>query len=352
MNNTLIQKIGLLSCLFFLFFDVSACRTEKRPVRIISWNVQTFFDAHTAGTEYAEFGDKSGLWSIGKYEARLKRLCAFMRENPADIYVFEEIENRAVLQDIANYNAGFSGAAQKTVTALFAGEKNGSLGIAVISRLPIKKAAVHQIHVQALIRPDKKETGKMRQLKAPPLRPLLEIHFENKDDTFILFACHWKSKSGGAQKSDIWRELQEKLLVQSIAALTEAEKEKALIVCGDFNRALEEFSLCPKDSDKKNTVALTGASDTLKLYSAWLTFQSAGKIMVPEKKFEKERGSYYFKGRWEKIDHFFYNGQVQAKNFFPLDFGAHTDKGGLPLRYNIHTGAGYSDHLPLVFDFI
>ena len=331
-------------CLCFALFVSGSCASESRSVRIISWNVQTFFDAHTCGTEYKEFRASGGAWNREKYERRLENLCGFIKEHPADIYVFEEVENEEVLQDIVNLCAGFSVFSQSRPQTVFAFDEGGSLGIAVLSRLPIREAAVHQIGISALINGQ----GALERVSQPPLRPLLEVHAESGGRPFVLFACHWKSKSGGAQKSELWRDLQEGLLARRIRDVSRAYPSAPLIVCGDFNRALEEFRI-EENAVKGKTVRFTydvQAGQTqnaeterehAELLSAW--FIGGGP------------GSYYFRETWEKIDHFFYNDFAFAPAFSVLDSGPHTQPGGIPFRYDLYKGTGYSDHLPLSFEF-
>ena len=328
-------------CLYFAVFVSGSCASESRSVRIISWNVQTFFDAHTCGTEYKEFRVSGGAWNREKYERRLENLCGFIKEHPADIYVFEEVENEAVLQDIVNLCAGFSVFSQSRPQAVFAFDEGGSLGIAVLSRLPIREAAVHQIGVSALI----DAQGALQRVSQPQLRPLLELYAEKGGRPFVLFACHWKSKSGGAHKSELWRDLQEGLLARRIRETSSTYPAAPLIVCGDFNRALEEFGI-EEDAAKGKAVRFaydlqaekTGAQKKYAhLLSAW--FIGGGP------------GSYYFRETWEKIDHFFYNEFVFAPAFSVLDSGPHTQPSGIPFRYDLYKGTGYSDHLPLSFEF-
>ena len=49
-------------------------------LKVVSWNVQTFFDARTEGCEYAEF--KKGGWGKDAYVCRLKNLILLARSLP------------------------------------------------------------------------------------------------------------------------------------------------------------------------------------------------------------------------------------------------------------------------------
>ena len=60
------QSLGII----FLFFYQLLIAKE---ISITSWNLQTFFDGNTTGTEYSEFR-KSKNWNVTTYEARLNKL--------------------------------------------------------------------------------------------------------------------------------------------------------------------------------------------------------------------------------------------------------------------------------------
>lgn len=356
------SRIGALTvlvravCLCCALFVSGSCASERRSVRIISWNVQTFFDAQTCGTEYKEFRASGGAWNREKYERRLENLCGFIKEHPADIYVFEEVENEAVLQDIANLCAGFSFFSQSRPQTVFAADEGGSLGIAVLSRLPIREAAVHQIGISALFDGE----GALQRVSQPQLRPLLELHAESDGKPFVLFACHWKSKSGGAQKSELWRDVQEGLLARRIRDVLSAYPAAPLIVCGDFNRALEEFRI----EENAATGKIVRFAYDLQAGQRQKALAEVRQAGAKQKGVEREHtdllsawfigggsGSYYFRETWEKIDHFFYNDFAFAPAFSVLDSGPHTQPGGIPFRYDLYKGTGYSDHLPLSFEF-
>lgn len=322
----------------------------RNTVRIISWNLQTFFDAQTDGTEYAEFRGAKSSWNREKYEARLDKLAAFIKENRADIYVFQETENAAVLQDIANRCAGTVFSAPKALYGCFSAEKGAALGTGVLSRLPVENIKIHRTEIRAVRSSGIKNGSDILPVLQPPLRPLLEIRVRSGTEHFTLFACHWKSKSGGEKASDMWRSLQEAQLGGRVSELIGENQKEAVIVCGDFNRDLKEFDF----NTESGKVCFSCGTRAIELHSAWFDSPATEK---PDGSVQKDRqtktvsGSYYFRNKWEKIDHFFYTASVNAVLFYAVDTGVHADNKGLPLRYNPHTGSGYSDHLPLFFEF-
>ena len=58
----------------------------SRKVSLVCWNVQTFFDASTSGTEYKDFKN-SERWTKEKYVKRLNKLCEVMTSINPDIFV-------------------------------------------------------------------------------------------------------------------------------------------------------------------------------------------------------------------------------------------------------------------------
>ena len=178
--------------------------------------------------------------------------------------------------------------------------------------------------------------------------------------------------------------MQEEQLIKKIRAHTVKNPHIPFIVCGDFNQPLEEFR-------KMNTMTVCWNMQSYKTEAANGT---------------QPRGSYYFKESWEKIDHIFYDtgtasavsradaaqfdtisessdadtsditgnmddtaaaalrsteasdagtmrsgtAYIEPTAFFVLNEPPLTEE-GKPARYNVLTGEGYSDHLPLGFRF-
>lgn len=345
-------------------------KSGGKPVSIISWNLQNFFDGVENGSEYAQFRGSKSAWTEEKYVQRLDRLCDFITNTNADIYVFQEFENEDILQDVANRLAGGIFSARFWSYGSFASQKGSALGLAVLSRLPLTNSCVHQLDLRA-VQNEKNEKGVSR-LTPAQLRPILETTVETQNAPVTLFVCHWKSKRGTKAQSRYWQSAQERLLANRIVDVYQKNQNAAVIACGDFNRALEDFT-APLISDIASTCAASGGTasfitlrgrQNIDLVSAWLFFDAQRASASPQideslyenalhdfdGEFSEASGSYYFKGQWEKIDHFFYNTKVNALEFQPLMSGSHIQN-GVPYRYDIQSGEGYSDHVPLLFVF-
>lgn len=330
-------KLGLLySFLFICIFlfvsviflgckDIFASEEKKKidnSYSMVSWNVQTFFNAIPDGTEYSDFL-KTEDWTESKYRTRLTRLCECIESFNADILVLQEIESDAVIYDIVNNLRIQSNLSLSYKYATFSKEENSSLGCAVLSRVPILSCEIHHIDIRDIT------------LMQPSMRPLMEVLF---DGGLTVFVVHWKSKSG-TDNTDFWRSWQENLLATRINELG----SECFIACGDFNKNIDEFShlqeeVClTKENVNKPNIFLTGEKNIF-VYSPWLNDESKNTYSV---------GSYFYDGSWEYIDNFFSGSEVCLSDFSPIKIGSHVTDEGKPYRYSIYSGQGYSDHLPI-----
>ncbi len=307
----------------------SAFRKNKE-ISLVCWNVQTFFDAETSGSEYSEF-KRNKNWNKEAYLTRLKRLAQVMQRLDADIYVLEEIENEQVINDIKNQLYSNAWNPRKTLKyTFFSKENNAAIGCAVLSKYPLTNIKVHSMDIRT------------ENAKQPSSRPIIQLkvltNASKSDNFFYIFINHWKSKSGGAEQSEIWRNWQEKLLSDSIEQ-TQKQKQKQngtdipCVICGDFNKDILEFKLIRGGKTKENILL-----GNVPVYSPWI--DSNGN-------FTTETGSYFYKNKWERIDNIFTCGNIHIKAFEAVAEEPWTDAKKIPASYKVYTGQGYSDHLPL-----
>ena len=183
--------------------------------------LQTY--CHEGGSlDEVEIYDKEGnrVCSIEEmYSERVKRLCKVMATLNADIYVFEEIENEAVIQDICN---GLSAHKWNSTGiwnyACFSKEPESSIGCAVISKYELRDLSNHSI-----------EAGSPKLLQ-PALRAIgkVKVKIGNKD--FVLFVNHWKSKSSGEIETEIWRIKQESILTNLVCETVEENQNYPILI--------------------------------------------------------------------------------------------------------------------------
>lgn len=325
-----------LSTTLSLFF-LSACsvfseepsrsKNNSSVISVVSYNAQEFFDANRDGCEYSDF-KKSNNWNSDSYKIRLERLCTVIKNLNADIYVFQEIENEGVLQDLSNFLAGESWRQKDLWTySCFAKEPDSAIGNAVFSRFPLSDIKVHHLDIRS------------ESTHQPSMRPILEASVTAGNNKFKLYACHWKSKSGGEEETELWRNWQEQILADLLLQEKEnSDSDFATLICGDFNRDILDFSLNEKTDDPEGNIILRGKNNQIKVHSLWIDSQG---------NFSSTKGSYYFQNEWERIDQIFIAGNIRFKKFEPQYNGEWADETGVPLSYKLYNGDGYSDHLPV-----
>ena len=317
--------------LYSLIFSFSGCIATPLPAKnisLVSWNVQTFFDAYTEGCEYSEF-KKSEYWNTNVYQERLKKLCQAIKDINADVFVLEEIENSGILYDISNELAGYSWSGKKSWTyGAFSKNKGDAIGCGILSRFPLSEMTIHNIYI-----PDKKQ---------PSMRPVIKVTLDADNNKICLLVNHWKSKSGGEEESEIWRNWQEAVLNSLFLENTELP----VIACGDFNRDIKDFNILmpAENTNLKNEVNLILknkvnplSSEESRLYTPWISGKNS--FIAP--------GSYYFNSEWERIDHFICNEKININNFSVLTDAPWCDENDIPIPFKLYTGKGYSDHLPI-----
>lgn len=332
----------LLFCMPFIscgctgLFNVSSGATafgekDGPGINIVSWNLETFFDAVSCGTEYEDFIGSKSKWTEEKYRARLDKLCSYMNQRDADIYCFVEVENTAVVQDIANTLQSGSVSGSRWPYSCFAKDEGSALGCAIFSKYEPEDFFVHSMDFRTAF-PSAAFNGYEAGtcMEQPSVRPLMEMRFSTPElqGQTALFVCHWKSKSGGALESEVWRNCQEAVLADKVAAAL--NDGCGVVVCGDMNRDLSEFQW----SQKAGMLELRGFFCEQPVTSPWFGCQDSG--------------SYYYKNEWSRIDHFFTAGGLTASSFRTDGGDGRTSDAGYPASYDVWTGTGVSDHLPLM----
>ncbi len=311
----------------------------KESVTLVTYNTQTFFDAVEDGTEFKEYKGSKSRWTAQKYKARLERLKNTMfaageklsgkKDRLPDIVVLQEVENDRVIEDFCKQLP--SGENYPYAVCPPRSEKSAFTTM-ILSKYPIERYFAHRLYTEQKV----------------SLRPLMEVVLNtgSKDNPRLLtvFAVHWKSKTGGSGSVAV-RALQEAQLIKKIQEHREKNPHIPFVVCGDFNQTLEEFN-------RLNEFSVCWDTEGYK------EEHEAGT---------QPDGSYYFKNSWEKIDHIFYesgaadydtsetasdagSAYIEPLLFFVL-YEPPLIEDGKPVRYNVLTGEGYSDHLPLGFRF-
>jgi endonuclease/exonuclease/phosphatase family metal-dependent hydrolase len=313
--------------------------------------VQALFDGNQSGTEYDEYLNEAG-WGEEKFSARMTgiaRAISRMAGGPPDVVALEEIENLECLEALAGGELAKHG----YNWTYFAKNRGSSLGVGVLSRIPLTEARSH---------------GIIRDQDAAP-RPALELWLCPEDAPLALLICHWKSKLGGDDHTEPLRRASAEIILRRRGEIRSTHPDVPVAVLGDLNENHDEFyrrggtvlsALLPDDPDaaelsagypsgrrdylvisgEKPPVAANFDSTTPAFYSPW------GQ--------ELRKGSYYYRNEWETIDHVLLTGQFFDEKGWDFDDCRVLDQEpfvngrGVPDAYNSRTGNGLSDHLPLM----
>lgn len=330
-NKTAFFAVILAAFFFLIACSFNSGKKNQNCLTFTNWNVQTFFDGITDGIEYAEFKNKKSGWNIEQYEKRLDRLCSKIEQFDSDFFIMEELENEKIIYDISNrlsHNVWFKNKIYQY--AAFQKNEKSSIGCGILSKYEITDVKVHNLDI-------KTEKDCM-----PDMRPVIEVtaRVSNKKDKgdkkITIFINHWKSKSGGQKQTEKWRLWQETVLSRLLNSRNKENDGRIIIAAGDFNKDIDDFSY-----DKNNSLYFSeiNSSENKKIpvFSPW----NQNKETCTE-----NDGTYYFRGKWEKIDHFFAVQNILTDFRIEKDEELLTDE-KVPARYEIFTGKGYSDHLPI-----
>lgn len=319
--------------------------SPDNSVRFMSYNVQNLFDGKYDGDEYPEFDPRTDMWSLSAYHQRLSRLREVIIDiaDSPDVVLFQEIEGPDILEDLVNGYLRGEGYGYMAATL----QPGSAIEVGVISKFPITAVRFHY--------------GQIGTWRTP--RPVMEAEVVLPWGTCYVFNGHWKSKIGGAEHTEPYRLASSAALKTRIREIARVDPDAYVIAAGDFNATVWDYqhsggeyaaSLMIYDDvrasryDSRYAESLWLTADELQLcgekgnlYSPWL-----------EDGF-REAGTYWFRGAWEGIDHMavcgnFFNGTGLEYCGFEVIHEGLSLESGEPYRYDQRTGAGYSDHLPIV----
>jgi endonuclease/exonuclease/phosphatase family metal-dependent hydrolase len=341
----------------------NSAHDKMKTITVMTWNLQALFDGTEDGGEYDEYREAAG-WTAEKYRGRLNVIAgAVGKVEPAapDIIAIQEIESARALADLAGVLSKYGYA-----WTHFAGNPGMSLGVGILSRLPLEGTRVHSVSAEGSTAP----------------RPILETRVSAGGETLALFVCHWKSKLGGEDLTESTRRASARVLLRRIREMTKQEPELPIIIMGDLNENYDEFyrrngeaisALLPDDPRSAELSRLDDIDENAPDAAAAVGTLQADFLVISQNKppltryfpslavalyspwsVELQNGSYYYGNNWETIDHFLLSKQLfngsgwEYENSAVAAYEPFTGAGGRPAIYNPKTGSGLSDHLPLL----
>lgn len=379
---------------------------EVLVLLVMFWNLENFFDPFPGNSEiknlnadvgveepYTPRGEK--FWTWKKFERKrddIARTVALVKEEynlfPA-IIGLAEVENRFVLNQLVQnsilaplgYNIIHRDSPDRRgidVALLYRASQFRPVAVEFVPlREPAQASSVLENHK------DSTQIGMI-----VPTREMLYVKGVLKEfDTLHLFVVHWPSKLG-SKEAVARREEAARGLILRCDSITAVNPGANLIVMGDFNDDLADNATLRAGSLTKICSGRTSREDAAGKEAAkreTAREKTAGKGAVmrgtaKENTAEKEKGvamlynarrnnvggTYKYKGKWERIDHFLVSRQMLGSeglkylycredgcDIFAHPFLLEHDKNYLGYkvrrtlvgpRYN----GGVSDHLPIL----
>ncbi|MEN4053990.1 MULTISPECIES: endonuclease/exonuclease/phosphatase family protein [Sulfurimonas] len=314
-------------------------------MKIATYNVENLFDLQRNGHEYREYiPNTKANWNAKTYKIKLQNIAKVIQDIDADIIGLQEIESLQALKDL-RYTLKRAGLYYQYYK--IANLKNTTIKVAILSKMPF--VTTHEVAVTYSYR----------------YRNILEVKFKiNGKDLYVL-VNHWKSKAG----PESMRIVSAKKLKKRVEELG---FDKNIIALGDFNSDYEEYIRFKRKRKHNDTDGITGINHIL----GTINYQdTADKIKINKGEFynlwydekdENKRISYIYRGKKEAMDSILITtALLDNKGLDYKKASIHSlqkpylFKGKSIYRWQMkwgktrrHYGRGYSDHLPVIAEFI
>lgn len=318
-----------------LFLTLIACMamssaSAQQKLTFVEYNVENIFDTrHDEGKQDEEFlPEATRQWTEKRYWRKLdqigKSILSVTENGIPDMVALCEVENDQVLHDLTKRSLLRHAGYEYVITS--SPDERG-----------VDVALMYSPFSFALIR-----SYGLRIETIEGMRPTRDILYAcgklKSGDTLHVFVVHAPSRRGGEKASRPFRLQAADRLIQSLDSIRAIEPEANILITGDFN-------------DYQDSPALQ------RLYQHDLkniTKNAHGQYGV--------QGTYRYKGEWNSLDHMIispsiYN-KVEKAYVHSPKFLLEEDKfygGYLPRRTYKgmkYQKKGYSDHLPLVAQFL
>jgi endonuclease/exonuclease/phosphatase family metal-dependent hydrolase len=342
-----------MKALVLLTFCLVCYSVSAKTISVMSYNVENLFDTiHDPGKEdytYLPLSLKqsspeiqaycNGLardswikscletdWNESVLNNKIKNiskvLSTYNKGRGADIIVVEEVENKRVLTQLVD--KGLSKLGYKYIS-LIEGPDSRGIDVGVISKYPIVSEKLHLVDLTGI---------------AKNTRGILEVKIKVGNKSITVFGNHWPSQNNPSTA----RMEASKILIEK----AKESDSNVIIATGDFNTLETEV---PNAINNLNDEFIDVH------YQAQLR---VFKNLWP--------GTHWYKRHWGSLDKMFvlkrfygatlkfrsfnilpYKYLLGLKELTDIDTGEVTTFKNIPQRFNIGSGKGYSDHLPIVF---
>jgi len=335
-------KLLILTIYIVLCFPVSG----QTNFRVMFYNVENLFDIF----DNPEKNDDDFLpegamrWTAGRYHNKLNNIAKVITsagewDTPALVGLCE-VENEKVIKDLTQYSPLRKMNYRYIITD--SPDLRG-INVALLYQREKFKYLGHESYVIRFPHNPRKYT-----------RDILHVTGQvSTQDTLDVFVCHFPSRRGGEKESEPDRIYVASVLKSKSDSLMKIRKNACILILGDFNDE-------PSDHSVSQTLMAKPVSEEISpknLYNLFFPFEKM-----------KNTGTYKFQRQWNLLDQIIVSGNLitgdrsirvlpHTASIFYRDFMVTDDKthGGKRPKKTYHGRkheGGYSDHFPVVVDFI
>ena len=208
---------------FLLLLPLSLPFQDEAPtVKVVSWNVENFFDVWD--DPYRRDEITTPRFTTASRRARLAQV---LRILDADVVCLQEVENRFLLQAWVEEflpDAGYE-------VVLLEGNDSRGIDVALLSRIPVGEVSTFR-HLRF-----QDAAGHEQRFRRDLLRVSLYEPFMGD-----IYVVHLKSQHGGEQ-ADLVRESEARAIAEVISEVRNRRPGIRAIVAGDFNEIPEEKTM-------------------------------------------------------------------------------------------------------------
>ena len=329
---------------FFFLLSFYSLSFGDTSLKIATYNVENLFDLKKNGHEYKEYIPYTqSNWNQKNYKIKLQNITKVIKDIDADIIALQEIESLQALKDLrlSLKKAGLYYQYYK-----IANLKNTTIKVAILSKFPF--VYTKEIKVSFSYR----------------YRNILEAKLRINNQNLYILVNHWKSKAG----PESMRIVSAKKVRKRVKEIGE---DKNIIILGDFNSDYEENKIFKRKRKHNDTNGRTGINDVLQTNKqitkvSSLTTHSHSLYNLWYDTDKNNRYSYIFRGKKEAMDSIIISQPLLQKSsiYYKENSIMAFDKkylfrGKYIYRWHLthsrirkHKGDGYSDHLPVIAEFV
>ena len=342
--------IKILTMTFF-FFLFPASPIAQQAFSVMSYNVENLFDTEDnprkEDNDFLPSGNRH--WTTGRYYHKLQQIAKVINaagewDTPALVGLCE-VENDSVLTHLLHRTPLKQ---QHYRYCMTHGQDVRGINVALLYQ---RDKFGYAGHTEYPVRFSRKRHKHTRNI----------LHVWGKvitGDTLDVFVCHFPSRYGGEKESETDRLDAARTLRSLYDSLLQVRSYPQILIMGDFNDTPADPSItkilaaCPIPASEQPV-----ASSPSTLYNLFA---------VPSR--YSLSGSHKYQGEWSQLDQLFISGHLTGNatrmhlkpgtpRIFHPDFLLIPDKtwhGERPYRtyYGFKYEGGYSDHLPILADFL